>query len=354
MRRRIVITGASGNVGTALLRRLAGHVDLVGVARRRPPTVSPYDAAQWADVDLSAPDAADQLVPVLTGADAVVHLAWQIQPGRDREQLRRTNQGGTAAVIAAVQRAGAGHLVHMSSVGAYSAARHGMRVEESWPTDGIPTSSYSVDKAATERLVRQVKSAVVTVLRPGLILQADAASEIARYFLGPLVPVSALHPRLLRFIPWPNQLATQFVHADDVATAIALVLDQRPPGAFNVAADPVIDRGRVRELFGGVLPGLPRRAARRLVDLSWRTHLQPTDAGWIDLAFDSPLLDTGRLRSELGWRPSHSADDTLLGFIDALRHRTGWTRPLLQPRRVLARDRPRLSRAGMTEPKEKD
>jgi UDP-glucose 4-epimerase len=345
MTRRVVITGASGNVGTALLRRLGGQAELVGIARRRPPTVGPYDAAQWAQIDLSARDAADQLVPVLAGADAVVHLAWQIQPGRDRERLRRTNQGGTAAVVTAVERAGVGHLVHMSSVGAYSAAPHDIRVDERWPTDGIATSSYSVDKAATERLVNQVTSASVTVLRPALILQPDAASEIARYFLGPLVPVSALHPRLLRFIPWPDQLATQFVHADDVATAIALVLDQRPSGAFNVAADPVIDRDRVRELFGGVLPGLPRHVVRQLIDLSWRTHLQPTHAGWIDLAFDAPLLDSGRLRSQLGWRPKHSADDTLLGFIDALRHRAGWARPLLQPRRLLGGDRPRLGRA---------
>jgi uncharacterized protein YbjT (DUF2867 family) len=93
MTRRVVITGASGNVGTALLRRLAGHADLVGVARRRPPTVSPHDAAQWAQLDLSVSDAEDQLVPVLAGADAVVHLAWQIfsaptvlQQGRDRDR----------------------------------------------------------------------------------------------------------------------------------------------------------------------------------------------------------------------------------------------------------------------------
>ena len=41
-----------------------------------------------------------------TGADAVVHLAWQIQPSRDRAQMRRTNIDGTRAVVIAARRAG--------------------------------------------------------------------------------------------------------------------------------------------------------------------------------------------------------------------------------------------------------
>ena len=73
---RIVITGASGNVGTALLRRLAGagH-DLVGVCRRPPGLVAPYDAATWHSLDLADDSAERELTEVFRGADAVVHLA---------------------------------------------------------------------------------------------------------------------------------------------------------------------------------------------------------------------------------------------------------------------------------------
>ncbi|HEX4392246.1 MAG TPA: NAD-dependent epimerase/dehydratase family protein [Mycobacterium sp.] len=336
---RVVVTGASGNVGTALLRRLTAEVDVLGISRRQPPHVDPYSSAEWVTIDISASDARDRLATAMAGADAVVHLAWQIQPGRDREQLRRTNQGGTAAVFDAAERADVPQVVHMSSVGAYSAAPPHTFVEESWATAGIATSSYSVDKAAAERIAGTASIDTVTIVRPGLILQPDAASEIARYFIGPLIPVSALHRRLLRFVPWPSDLATQFVHADDVAAAISTILDRRPAGAFNLAAEPLIDRQHVRELFGGVLPGLPRRVLRELVDLSWRAHLQPTDAGWIDLAFDSPLLRTDRARTELDWSPVHSTADTLMSFVDALHHRRGGTRPLLQPRRLWPRIR---------------
>ena len=281
---RIVITGATGNVGTALLRRLASSEhELVGVSRRRPPASGPYDRAEWVQADLSTPGSADLLEAAFAGSDAVVHLAWQIQPGRDRDQLRRTNQGGTRRVIDAVRAARVGHLVHMSSVGAYSASRRSHAngpgpsgperdkawADEPWPTTGVPTSSYSVDKAAAERMVADFVAEqqattdtgdpdrIVTVVRPSLILQPDAASEISRYFLGPLVPTSLLHPRLLRFAPWPRGLALQFVHADDVAEALSLILERRPGGAFNLAADPVIDQSNTHTSFNNLKPSLP-------------------------------------------------------------------------------------------------
>jgi nucleoside-diphosphate-sugar epimerase len=155
---RIVVTGGSGNVGTALLRCLAGsgrhHV--VGVSRRRPPDVPPYDAAEWVCVDVGAKDAIPALRDAFAGADAVVHLAWAISPSHDRDRRRRTNQNGTAAVVAAVRAAGVGHLVHQSSVGSY-APGPGRTVDESWPVTGIETSSYSVDKAAAEVIVARAE-----------------------------------------------------------------------------------------------------------------------------------------------------------------------------------------------------
>ena len=59
---------------------------------------------------------ADSLVPVLEGADAVVHLAWRIQPSRNREQTRAVNVGGSRPVMEAVAAAGVPALVNASSV----------------------------------------------------------------------------------------------------------------------------------------------------------------------------------------------------------------------------------------------
>lgn len=129
---RIVITGASGNVGTALLRRLAGggH-EIVGVCRRPPDPVAPYDIATWTPLDLAGDDVDESLAPVLADADAVVHLAWGFQPSHDVRYLERVGVGGTRAVVDAARRAGVPHLVHMSSVGAYSPRPGHGRVDES-------------------------------------------------------------------------------------------------------------------------------------------------------------------------------------------------------------------------------
>lgn len=333
---RVAVTGASGNVGTALLRRLAAEsdVEVVGVSRRRPPDAAPYAGVRWVTTDLADPASAGALDAAFDGVDAVVHAAWLIQPSHDRERMRRTNVDGTRRVAEAARRAGAGHLVHLSSVGAYSPGP-GRTVDESWPTHGIGTSHYSVDKAACERLLDGfADDLTVARMRPTLILQEDAASEISRYFLGRLVPTSLVRPGLLRFAPWPAGLRLQFVHADDVAAAIDLVLRERVGGGVNVAADPVIDRESYAALFGGVGPPAPRALLRPAAAVTWRLRLQPTDAGWLDLAFDVPLLDTGRLRS-LGWRSSRSGDETLRAFVAALGRRQGGAGPLLYARRLV-------------------
>jgi nucleoside-diphosphate-sugar epimerase len=335
---RIIVTGASGNVGVALLRRLhaeGGH-EVVGLSRRPPPTdAEPYSTARWHHVDLADASATALLSRIVRDAEAVVHLAWAIQPGRDRELLRRTNQGGTRAVVDAVSAACVPHLVHMSSIGAYSSAVPPHRVvDESYPTDGVPSSSYSVDKAAAERIVGQfadhATDQTVTTVRPGLILQPDAAAEIGRYFLGRLLPTSVLRPGLLRFTPWPQAIAVQIVHADDVADALVRILHRQPAGAINLAAEPVLERSTLRDTFGLVGPSVPLAIVRAAATATWHLRLQPTDAGWIDLARLVPILDTGRAARELGWTPVHPAGDLLRDFLEALRTRRGTRGPLLQ------------------------
>jgi UDP-glucose 4-epimerase len=331
---RIVVTGASGNIGTALLRRLrSADATVVGISRRVPPRTDAYADVDWVAVDLAAEDAARSLTATFAGADAVVHLAWLLQPGRDRELLRRANVGGTRAVISAAQAAGVAHLLHVSSIGTYAPAPDSRWVDESWPATGVGTSSYSVDKAAAEAMLDEVVGGpLISRVRPSFVLQDDAASEIARYFLGRLVPTRFLHPALLRIAPWPRELRLQLVHADDLAEALVRILGQRAEGAFNVASEPVVDRDTVREAVGGVGPPLPLAAVRVAAQLTWRAHLQPIDGGWIDLAAGLPLMKTDRARSVLGWQPVHRADETLLQFIRALAAGRGSAGPLLYPR----------------------
>lgn len=337
--RRIVVTGASGNVGTALLRRLSadGH-GIVGLCRRPPPAVAPYDVAEWHPVDLSTAGAAD-LVEVFRGADAVIHLAWAFQPTRDADYHHRLGIDGTAAVVEACRRAGVPHLVHQSSVGVYApvsdsgpgVSEH-RRVSEDAPRGGVPSSVYNHDKTAAEELLdrheREHPSApTIARMRPGFIVHAEAASGLLRYFSPALTPARLI--RLLPVLPLDRRFAVPMLHGDDMADALALAATGGHTGAFNLASEPPITRDVVARALGARPVHVPHRILRVLVDVSWRLRLQPLSVGWVDLAFAAPLMDTSRAREVLGWSSRVPADRALHDVVDAVAaRRSGASAPL--------------------------
>jgi UDP-glucose 4-epimerase len=330
---KVAVVGATGNVGSALLRALQHDEsirEVVGIARRRP--AEDADKVTWRTADIVH----DDLAGLLEGAHAVVHLAWAIQPSRDESVTRAINVDGSRRVFEAAARAGAGALVYASSIGAYSPGPKDRRVDESWPTDGIPTSFYSRHKAEVERILDAFEAEHphmrVVRLRPGLIFQRDAASEIRRLFAGPFLPNALVHPALLPVIPSTERLVVQAVHADDIADAYRRVIAERDVrGAYNIAAEPVLDPDELGRLLGARPVPVPPRVLRTAADLSWRLRLQPTPSGWLDLALGVPIMDTSRARTELGWEPRRTAGEALLELLDGMRQGAGASLPPLDP-----------------------
>ncbi len=324
---RVVVTGATGNVGTSVLDALGAEpsvASVVGMARRVPDTPvadRPWDKVEWVAADVST----DDLAPVFAGADAVVHLAWLIQPSHRIDVMRATNVVGSERVFAAAAAAGVSTVVYASSVGAYSAGPKDRPVDETWPTGGTPTSFYGRHKAEVERVLDRFEAAHPTVrvvrLRPGLIFKRESAADIRRLFLGSHFPARLLRPGWIPVVPSAARLVFQAAHASDVAEAYRLALTSDVRGAFNVAADPVLDGAELRRVLGARPVPAPRLVLRVGADLSWRLRLQPTPPGWVDMAFSVPVLDTTRAHHELKWSPTWTAGDALLdllgGFADA-------------------------------------
>jgi nucleoside-diphosphate-sugar epimerase len=328
---RVVVTGATGNVGTSVVRALAADPrveEIVGVARRPPRWSNPR--TRWVSADVVT----SSLEPVFDGAEAVIHLAWLIQPSHDAEALRAVNVDGSRRVFEATVRAGAKVLVHASSVGVYSPGPKERRVDESWPNGGVPTLFYARHKAEAERLLDDLESEVRIVrLRPGLIFKREAASEIRRLFIGPLLPSPLVQRRFLPLLPLPPGLALQAVHADDVGEAYRLaVTSPDARGAYNIAAEPVLDEAELGRLLGARPVAVPARAVRAAASATWRARLQPTPPGWLDMGLGVPLMDTTRAREELGWTARHSASDALLELLDGLRRSAGFDTPPLAPK----------------------
>lgn len=334
---RVVVTGATGNIGTALLRRLvpAGH-EVVGVVRRRPPRTAPYDGASWVSADLSTDRCLAPLQEALTDADAVVHLAWGFQPSHDPDYLEELGVGGTRRVLAALASAGPTHLVHMSSVGAYSPKRDDEPVDESWPTGGVPTSPYSRHKSAAERLLDDHalahEATTITRMRPGIVGQAAAASALLRYGLPALVPARAIE--VLPVLPLDRRLKVPMVHADDVADAVVRALERQAPGAFNLSPDAPVTTADIAAALGARPLHVPSRVLRTAVSTAWHARLQPVDPGWVDLGFSVPLMDCSRARTQLGWAPRKDAVTVLQETVDAMRRPEAGSSDVLRRRSV--------------------
>ncbi|HEX3511771.1 MAG TPA: NAD-dependent epimerase/dehydratase family protein [Solirubrobacteraceae bacterium] len=330
---RIVVTGASGNVGTSVLQVLAQEPaveEIVGIARRVPR--AHFEKTSWRQADVTR----DRLEPLFEGAEAVIHLAWLIQPSRDEALTRSVNVRGSERVFEAVANAAVPALVYASSVGAYAPGPpDGGAVNESWPATGVGTSFYSRHKAEVERMldifVEEHPDVRTVRLRPALIFKSEAATGIRRLFMGPLLPGALMRPGVLPVLPYPRGLRTQAVHSLDVGNAYRLAAIQPVSGAFNIAADPVLDAAAIGgELGARVLP-VPVEVVRRAAWASWKLRLQPTSPGWLDMGMLSPIMDTTRAREELGWEPAFTATEALRGLLDGLRRGAGLPTPPLDP-----------------------
>ncbi len=330
MRMRVVVVGATGNVGTSVLEALSREPsieEIIAVARR--PARMAFARTRFHAADIVT----DDLTEAMAGADAVISLAWLIQPGRDESVTEAVNVTGSTRVFDAAVRARVPALLYASSVGAYSEGPKDRMVDESWPTDGIPTSFYSRHKASVERhldrLEHEHPQMRVVRMRPGLIFKREAATEIRRLFAGPLLPGSLLRPALIPAVPRLKRLCFQAVHSLDVGEAFRLATISDARGAFNLAADPPIGVEELKGIFEARAVTLPVSAVRAVAAATYALRLQPSEPGWLDMALAVPLMDTSRARSELGWRPRHSAEDALRELLDGLRRGTDLDTPPL-------------------------
>jgi len=347
---KVVLTGATGNVGTSTVKALGESPEIeeiVGIARREPAQKPPKTS--WLEANVLTAN----LAKIFDGADAVVHLAWAIQPSRDATTLERINVEGSRRVFEAAAEAGVPKLVHASSVGVYSRGPKDREVDESWPTEGTPSSFYARHKVAVERELDRFEAANpgtrVVRLRPALIFKDEAATEIRRLFVGPFLPGFLLRRRLLLALPRVERLRFQAVHSEDVGRAYLQAVLADVGGAFNIAAEPPLSTGELAERLGVRSFPVPARVVRQLADLSWRLRLQPTPPGWLDMGLAVPVMDTSRAREELGWTPRHSAADALLELIDGMREGAGVATPPLSPETTApARVREVLTGVGRT------
>lgn len=372
---RVVVVGATGNVGTSVVQALADDPQVgsvLGIARRVPGWSPPKTT--WAGADIGRQDGGwqdggnggqdvrrqqglqdggeDTLVRLFKGADAVIHLAWLFQPSHRPVTTWRTNVLGSLRVFRAVAEAGVPALIHASSVGAYSPGPKDRQVDESWPTHGWPEAAYCREKSYLERALdsyeREHPGIRVVRMRPGFLFKEESATEQRRLFAGPFLPQRLVRPGLVPLVPDLPGLRFQALHTDDAAEAYRLAVTGTARGAFNLAAGPVVDAEMLAGLLDARVVRMPLRPVRTALAAGWHSHLLPASPQLFDAVLRMPLMYSGKARQQLGWSPRWTADEAVAAFLTGLRNVAGMDTPTLA-RRLEHGGRMRELRTGVGE-----
>jgi nucleoside-diphosphate-sugar epimerase len=315
----VAVTGPTGTFGSGLVPLLQADErvgQIVGIARR------PFDPAArgWAKMAYCRGDVRDRgaLQDAFSGADVVVHLAFQVVGAASQETIRAINVDGTLNAFRAAAAAGARRFVYASSVAAYGFhADNPVGMTEEWPVRPAARLFYAREKAELEDALRaeaaQSPGLALYLLRPSVVLGPHTVGGKA-VLPGPLGQLGRLAGWARRF-PVPvlvPALPLQLVHEEDMGQALMrCVAAAGPPGAYNIAADGIVTAADVARELGLLAVPLPAGPAQAAARAAAAVPLLPPVLGWVEVASHPAIMDTTRAKQELGWVPRFTALETL-------------------------------------------
>ena len=282
--RRIYVRGVDGNLGARVLSALAAVEGLDVVT----------GASGWASGGMF---------------DTIVELG--VGDHDTRARRRESVTEAVAECLADVEATSASHLVLVSSAMVYGAfSNNPVPITEELVLRPDPEFVFARQLASAEELVEEWRRAAagrsVTVLRPTLAMAGDGTSTLARAL------AAGLGHRFGEDDP-----VAQFVHLDDVASAVALAVEWRLDGVYNVAPDGWIPGERVRALTGDRLRlPLPERLREVVGALRWRFQRGPIPPGLDPYTREPWVVANDKLRSA-GWVPTVTNEQTYVEGTEA-------------------------------------
>lgn len=294
----IAVTGAGGPIG----RRV------VALLRASTPAVVVVDPAS------------SDLKRALEGADVLVHLAFAVGPDADAPATGARNVEHAARALDAAGAAGVSHVVLLSSASVYGAwPNNPVPLTEDAPVRPNPGFGFAAQKAELERLAGEWADdhpgSTLTILRPAVPMDEEQSGFLSSA-LGVRAPVATGEP----------DVPVQFVHLDDLASAVVHVAVERLDGVFNVSADGWIAAREARALAGTP----PRvRVPDRVRALLARVGRRPSGA--TPYTLHPWVVASDRLKAT-GWSPVHSNEETVVDTTEGM----PWSRLTPQRKQELA------------------
>ena len=309
---RYLITGGSGYIGTRLTDVLVEREEterIVNLDVRPPATARPKSEFVRGDVRK-----ADELRALMERErpDAVIHLAFLLNPIRDEARMYDIDVNGTDAVLRAASDAGVEQVLVTSSATAYGAfPDNPVPIAEDWPVRGQPDFSYARHKADADRLCQlwalRHPDRVMTIVRPSIVFGPTVDNFISRSWKN-----SAFMPRM----DGVDQ-EFQLVHEDDLVEALIGLLDAKAEGAFNIGGDGTMRWTEAAEMVGLKVRDMSMRTVMRIYGAAWKLHAPRVEAPPGNLHFIRYpwIVSNEKLKAEIGWQPSA---DTRQVFVETM------------------------------------
>ncbi len=274
-------------------------MDIILATDIRPPSVeysSKVTFVAW-DVSENRPD-----IFARHRVDTVIHLAYVLNPTREKSRARIVNVAGTGNVLQAAEKSGVRQVIYLSSASVYGAhADNPELLKETDPVRPLEGFQYSQDKVVAESLLCKFASRnpeiAVTILRVCPVMGPNADNFIANAFKKPLLPgIGSADPPM------------QFLHEDDLVQTLIRCLERRPRGIYNVGGDGAVRWSEMVAMMNRPIIRLPAPVWYVLTSAAWHLRLQ-NDSPAIGLDFIRYrwTADTDKIKSAIGIEFRHSS-----------------------------------------------
>ncbi len=306
---RVLITGAAGYIGGKLARALCekNWVDaVIGTDIREPGFSHEKYRFDARDVRRSMDDIFES-----EQIDTVVHTAYILPPIHDTKRMEDINKGGTQNILDASVRAGVTQILYTSSTTAYGFyADNDEPLTEESPLRGNDDFTYAKNKKEIEAVFKEFcerhSNITVSIVRPCFVVGPGFTNPAAEHLQKKLVVLPS------RARPW------QFVHEDDLINVMALLLERRIKGVFNVTGEGSMTFSEMIRMLGNIPVFLPWSILYPLNNLAWHLRLSfitrfPSPA--MRMMIHPWIASSQKLITETGYRFQYNTRSAFEDFV---------------------------------------
>jgi nucleoside-diphosphate-sugar epimerase len=328
----VLVTGSSGLIGSAAVRRFAEHFTVIGFDRAGDP--HPPKEAECVCVDMTSEESVKAGLARVRYAygerlASVIHLAAYYDfSGEPSPKYQEVTVGGTERLLRGLQAFQVEQFVFSSTMLVYAPTVPGQRISEESPLD--PRWDYPKSKVETEALLRHGRGAI-----PVVVLRIAGVYDEGCHSIPLAHQIQRIYERRLTSHVFPGHIAhgQAFLRLDDLVDAFLLVVQRRQElpaeTTLLLGESETLSYDELQHQLGRLIHGeewdtreIPKTVAKTGAWVQDALPLgeEPFIKPWmIDLADDHYALDITRARTVLGWEPKHSLRDTLPAMVDRLK-----------------------------------